>query len=167
MTVKIIVVIAFCLFWWLMCYLNTGGDKKNMLGFRSYPKQVQELVRKDPVLGKTAPREINMVKVLSGNVLLFTLVFLLIGAALKYTVGFADFADAFLYILILGEAVNLFDLLVIDLMWWRNTPRIRFSCARDKELYKNPEMHVGSFLRGIPMYLLVAVLVAAFLSLLP
>ncbi len=167
MIAKICVVVGMCLFWWLMCYLNTGGDKKNLLGFRSYPPEVRELVRKDPVLGPSAPAEANLVKVLVSNALLFTVVFLIIGVILKYTVGFTGFVDAFLYILVLGEALNLFDLLVIDLLWWRNTPRIRFSCVLDKALYQNPKMHVGSFLRAIPMYLVVALIVAGILVVLP
>ncbi len=167
MIAKICVVIGMCLFWWLMCYLNTGSDKKNLLGLRSYPPEVQELVRKDPVLGQSAPAEANLVKIFCSNLLLFTVVFLIIGVILKYTVGFTGFADAFLYILILGEVLNLFDLLVIDLLWWRNTPRIRFSCVEDKALYQDPKMHVGSFIRGLPMYLVVALIVAGILAVLP
>lgn len=167
MIAKICVVIGMCLFWWLMCYLNTGSDKKNLLGLRSYPPEVQELVRTDPVLGQSAPAEANLVKIFFSNLLLFTVVFLIIGVILKYTVGFNGFVDAFLYILILGEVLNLFDLLVIDLLWWRNTPRIRFSCVEDKALYQDPKMHVGSFVRGLPMYLVVALIVAGILAVLP
>ncbi len=29
--------------------------------------------------------------------------------------------------LLLGQALNLFDFLVIDLLWWRHTKRVRFS----------------------------------------
>ncbi len=120
-----------------------------------------------PVLGQSAPAEANLVKIFCSNLLLFTVVFLIIGVILKYAVGFTGFADAFLYILILGEVLNLFDLLVIDLLWWRNTPRIRFSCVEDKALYQDPKMHVGSFIRGLPMYLVVALIVAGILAVLP
>ena len=43
MIVKILVVIGFCFLFWLICYANPGSDEKNMRGFRSYPKEVQEL----------------------------------------------------------------------------------------------------------------------------
>ncbi len=167
MVAKICVVVGMCLLWWLMCYLNTGNDKKNMLSFRSYPPEVQAMVREDPVLGASAPAEASLVKIFASNLLLFTVVFLILGVILKYTVGFSGFWDAFLYVLLLGEVLNLFDLLVIDLLWWRNTPRIRFSCVEDKALYQNPKMHVGSFVRGVPMYLVVALIVAGILALLP
>lgn len=37
---RIIFVIGLCLLFWLICYLNTGSDKNNMIGFRSYTKEV-------------------------------------------------------------------------------------------------------------------------------
>ena len=80
-------------------------------------------------------------------------------------IGFHGFADTFLFILIWGEALNLFDLLIIDLLWWRNTKRIRFSCAPDKALYQHPKKHIGSFVRGAVMYVIVAVISAGILML--
>lgn len=164
---KITFIVGLCLLFWGICYLNTGNDQKNMIGFRSYPKEVQELVKKDPVLGKKAPKEINMFKILVSNFILFTVIFLIVGLIIKYTVGFSDFMDAFVYFLVLGETLNLFDLIVIDLLWWRNTERIRFSCVPDKALYQNPSVHIASFIRAIVMYFVIALLVAAILNVLP
>lgn len=115
--VRVIIVIFMCLLLWLICFLNTGSDKKNMLGFRSYPKEVQEAVRKDPLLGNMAPDRIDLGKVLLENILLFTVIFFVVGIILKYTTGFINFYDAFIYFLILGETINLFDLVFIDLIW--------------------------------------------------
>lgn len=165
MAVKIAVIIGLCLLFWLICFLNTGNDKKNMLGFRSYPKEVQEIVKNYSTLGKIAPKKVSLVRVFMSNLILFTIIFVVVGFALKYTVGFDDFKDAFIYFLILGETLNLFDLVVIDLIWWRNNPRIRFSCATDKKLYQNPSVHVESFIRAIFMYLIIAILVSLILNL--
>lgn len=131
---KVSFIVGLCLLFLGICYLNTGNDQKNMMGFRSYPKEVQELVKKDSVLGEKAPKEINMVKVFVSNFILFAVIFLIVGLIIKFAVGFSDFMDAFVYFLILGETLNLFDLVVIDLLWWRNTKRIRFSCVPDKAL---------------------------------
>ena len=118
------------------------------------------------MLAKYAPLEVNLVKVLACNFVLFTAIFLGVGLVIKHSVGFEGFADTFVYFFILGEVLNLFDLIVIDLLWWRNTPRIRFSCARDKELYQDPSVHVASFARGVVMYVAVALVVAGLLALL-
>ncbi len=165
--IKVCLVIGLCLFWWLMCYINTGGDEKNLRGLRSYPKEVQEMMRNDKTLGEKAPAEANIPKVFTENLILFTVLFLIIGLVLKYTIGFKGFLDIFIYFLIMGESLNLFDLVVIDLLWWRNTKRIRFSFIPDKSLYQNPSMHIGSFVRGLVMYVIVALIVAGVLTLLP
>ncbi|MGN0351024.1 MAG: hypothetical protein ACI4ES_05170 [Roseburia sp.] len=79
---------------------------------------------------------------------------------LKFTIGFQDFAEILIYFLIFGEVLNLFDLVVIDLLWWRNTKRIRFSFIPGKQFYQNPKQHVDSFFRGILVFALVAVIVS-------
>lgn len=80
--------------------------------------------------------------------------------------GLTGFGAAFWFFLALGEGLGLFDLVVIDLLWWRNTKRIRFSFLPEKELYHNPDKHIGSFIRGIPLLAVVAVLSAGVVTLL-
>lgn len=49
--------------------------------------------------------------------------------------------------------------MVIDLLWRRHTKRVRFSGTENQpELYADPSNHIASFLRGIVMLLLVAIL---------
>ena len=54
---------------------------------------------------------------------------------------------------------------LIDLFWWRNTKRIRFSFLPEKEIYQNPAKHIGSFVRGIPLFAVIAALSALVVSL--
>lgn len=63
------------LLYWGACYLGTGTDKKNLMGLRSYPEEVQSLVRKDAQLAKDVPKEKSIAAILLGNLLLFTIVF--------------------------------------------------------------------------------------------
>ena len=102
---------------------------------------------------------------LLGNLVLFTVVFSLIGLIFKSFFAFDGYLSAFWYFLILGEGLGLFDLLVIDLLWWRNTKRIRFSFLPEKEAYQNPAKHIGSFVRGIPLFAAIAALSALIVSL--
>ena len=157
---KILPAFALYFFYWLVCYLATGTDRKNLTGLRSYPDAVQRAVRAHPELGNIAPREKPTASILLGNLLLFTVVFSVLGLALKGVLGLNDFEAAFRFFLALGEGLGLFDLVVIDLLWWRNTKRIRFSFLPEKAAYQDPSKHVGSFLRGIPLFAVVAVLAA-------
>ncbi len=163
--IRIFFIVFLCLLFWLICYLNTGNDKKNMLSFRSYPKAVQDLVRKDEILSKMIPKQANLSKVFISNLLMFTIIFLIVGLIIKHTSGFKSFMDTFIYFLLLGEIMNVFDLFIVDLLWWRNSPRIRFSCVSDKSLYLDYTYHLASFKRAVLMYLLTAFIVSVILCL--
>ena len=157
---KIIVAAAFYFLYWGVCFLGTGTDRKNLLGLRSYPEEVQNRVRNDPQLEKVVPKAKSTVAVLLGNFLLFTVVFSVLGLALKNVLNLNDYLSVFWYFLAFGEGLGMFDLLVIDLLWWRSTKRIRFSFLPEKEYYQNPKKHIESFWRGIPLFAATAALVA-------
>ena len=157
---KIIVAIAFYFLYWGVCFLGTGTDKKNLMGLRSYPEEVQKRVRSDPQLGKAVPKEKSRAAVLLSNLLLFTVAFSVLGLALKSVLNLDGYLSAFWYFLAFGEGLGLFDFLVIDLLWWRNTKRIRFSFLPEKKYYQNPKKHIDSFWRGIPLFAAAAALAA-------
>lgn len=166
MTVKAATAVLFYLFCWFCCFLGTGTDRKNLAGLRSYPDAVQAAVRAHPALGKNAPQEKPLLAILFGNLLLFAIVFSVLGLALKNLLGLNDFRTAFWFFLALGEGLGVFDLVIIDLLWWRSTKRIRFSFLPEKAPYQDPRKHIGSFLRGIPLFAVVALLAAGIVTLL-
>lgn len=98
--------------------------------------------------------------ILLSNLVFFTAVFVVLGLVLKEPLKLTNFEEAFWYFLLLGEGLGLFDLVIIDLLWWRNTKRIRFSFLTEKAPYQDPDKHIGSFVRGIPLFAAVAVLSA-------
>ena len=154
---KWFIIPAFWFLYWGICFLCTGTDKKNLAGLRSYPDAVQSIVREKLA---DAPKEKSIPSILLGNIILFIVVFSALGLGFKSVLAFEDYRSAFWYFLILGEGLGLFDLLVIDLLWWRNTKRIRFSFLPDKGIYQDPSKHIGSFVRGIPVFAVIAALSA-------
>ena len=166
MGAKVLTAVIFYFVYWGICFLGTGTDAKNLIGLRSYPDAVQQAVRQNPQLGAKVPAAQPMWQILASNIGLFSVVFAVLGLALKPVLGLDSFAAAFWYLLALGEGLGLFDLVVIDLLWWRNTRRTRFSFLPDKAMYQDPGKHIGSFVRGIPMFAVVAALSAAVVSLL-
>lgn len=163
---KLIVTFAFYFLYWFICFLCTGTDRKNLAGLRSYPDAVQKAVREHPVLGKAAPQEKSTAAILLSNLLLFTVVFSVLGLALKSVLGLNNYLSAFWYFLAFGEGLGLFDLLVIDLLWWRSTKRIRFSFLPEKKYYQDPKKHIESFWRGIPLFAAAAALAALIVTVL-
>ena len=89
------------------------------------------------------------------NLLLFTALLFAMGLLTRQEY----FAGNFLNTLLLGQALNLFDFLVIDLLWWRHTKRVRFSGTEESpELYADPRKHFYAFLRGVLLFLAVALI---------
>lgn len=138
--------------YWGVCYLGTGTDRKNLIGLRSYPQEVQSRVQNNPHLAKDIPKAKSMAVIVLNNLILFTVVFSALGLALKSVLNLNDYISSFWYFLALGEGLGLFDLTVIDLLWWRSIKRIRFSFLPKKKYYQDPEKHIGSLLRGIPIF---------------
>lgn len=106
--------------------------------------------------GKTVPKEKSIISVLLGNLMLFTVVFSVLGLALKNPLGLSSFGTTFLFFLALGEGLGLFDLVIIDLLWWRNTKRIRFSFLQEKADYHPPIStlpHFFGVFRCLPWWL--------------
>lgn len=145
--------IIICLIMWLICFFATGTDEKNLIGLRSYPVKIQEMIKNNEKYKKKVKPK-NLIKIFITNLIMFVVILFIFGIFIKSN----DFKTNFTNILVLGEVLNLFDLIVIDLLWWRNTKRIRFKDIPEKKEYQNPKQHIDSFLRGIIMYLLVAII---------
>lgn len=156
----IIEIIILCTVFFALCFLGTGTDEKNIKSYASYPDEVQKRIREvDKYQGKF--HEANELVTWFANLVVFLVLFMIFGAFLREK----DFTQNFIKLLILGEALNIFDLVVIDLLWWRNTKRIRFSKIQEKTLYQNPKKHIEAFFRAIPMYIVVAAVDGYFLTL--
>lgn len=156
----IIEIIILCAVFFALCFLGTGTDEKNIKSYASYPDEVQKRIREvDEYQGKY--HEANKLVTWFANLVVFLVLFMIFGAFLREK----DFTQNFIKLLILGEALNIFDLVAIDLLWWRNTKRIRFSKIPEKSLYQNPKKHIEAFFRAIPMYIIVAAVDGYFLTL--
>ena len=163
---KIMIAAVFYFLYWGVCFLGTGTDRKNLIGLRSYPDEVQTRVQSDPQLGQAVPKAKSTAAILLSNLLLFTVVFSVLGLALKSVLGLNNYLSAFWYFLAFGEGLGLFDLLVIDLLWWRSTKRIRFSFLPEKKYYQDPKKHIESFLHGMPLFAAIAALTALIVTVL-
>lgn len=156
----IIEIIILCAVFFVLCFLGTGTDEKNLKSYASYPDEVQKRIREaEGYQGKY--RKANKLATWFANLVVFLVLFMIFGAFIREK----DFTQNFIKLLILGQALNIFDLLIIDLLWWRNTKRIRLTKVPEKSLYQNPKKHIEAFLRAIPMYIVVAAVDGYFLTL--
>lgn len=74
----IVCLIIYALFF-LMCFLGTGGDKKNIMSFYTYPDEVQALIRRDAALCDMIPKQSSRLVSFISNTILFSVVFIIAG----------------------------------------------------------------------------------------
>lgn len=104
----------------------------------------------------------NVEYLVISNFLLFLFVLFILGLFIKEN----GFTHNFLCLSIIGQGLNIFDLFIVDLLWWRNTKRVRLRKMPEKELYQNPKKHIEAFIRAFIMYLLIALIDGYILTLL-
>ena len=151
----IIETVILCIAFFLICFWGTGTDNKNLKSYSSYPDEVQNRIKSiAEYQGKF--KESNKVVTFISNFLLFLFVLFILGLFIKEN----GFTHNFLCLSIIGQGLNIFDLFIVDLLWWRNTKRVRLRKMPEKELYQNPKKHIESFWRGIPLFAAVAALSA-------
>lgn len=150
---KIISAVVLYLLFFLLCFLGTGTDEKNIRNFYSYPDKIQNEIGRS---GKfEIPKKKPYALTFLLNILAFFVVFIAIGLLIR--------EKSFWYFLALGEGLNLFDLLVIDLVWWQHSKRVRFTGIGNRKDYLGAEKHVMAFVRAIPVFAIAALLAAVIL----
>lgn len=147
----LIELIILCLIFFVLCFLGTGTDEKNLKNYDSYPDELQSKI-KEIVDYQGKFEERSKISTFIVNFIIFSLIFFFLGLKIRQD----SFIQNFISISILGQGLNIFDLLVIDLLWWRNTKRIRFTKIPEKSLYQNPRKHIEAFLRALLMYFFIA-----------
>ena len=144
----------------LFYFLITGRDNLNAKLLPFYGRELQEKLRNDDEL-KTkildlSPTTLFIIKSVFYIILLFVL-----GIFMRSDSFFKNFANLFIF----GQIVNLFDLGVIKLIYFRNSKRVRFNKFEGKELYLDAKSNYYIFLISIILFTSVAALDAALLLL--
>lgn len=145
--------VLLCAIFFILCFLGTGTDAKNLKNYSSYPDEVQIRISAIPEYQHRF-KEQNPFLTFTANFLLFLVILFVFGIFIRQS----NFAQNFLSLLILGQTLNVFDLIVIDLLWWRRTPRIRFSKLPQPALYQDPRKHISAFIRAFIMYFAIALI---------
>lgn len=83
------------------------------------------MVKKNPTLQFKIKIVSPFVSLIS-NIVVFGTVLFIFGLFVKEN----GFKANFISLLILGQCLNAFDFLVIDMLWWRNSKRVRFADAQ-------------------------------------
>ena len=145
--------IALCLLFTLMVYLITRDPIKSLY---NYPPRIQERVKTLDEYKDKIPTQKNKVAAKSVASILFVIILSLI---LRYVNGYTTFREAFGYGFLLWTIVNLYDAVVMDIIWFCHDPRFVFKGTEDMvEDYHDYWFHIKGFFIGEALALIVCAL---------
>lgn len=142
--------IIFCLLFTLMVYIISRDPIKTLY---NYPPKIQERVKSLKEYKDIIPTNKNkvMAKVFA-SIIFLTIICLL----LRYVNGYTGFVDSFCYGFLLWTIVNLYDLFVLDIIWFCHDKYFIFKGTEDMvDEYHNYLFHLKGFFIGEVLALII------------
>ena len=142
--------IILCLIFTLMIYIMSREPIKTLY---NYPPKIQERIKSlDEYKDKIPTNENKVVaKVIASIIFL-----IIICIVLRYINGYTTFKDSFIYGLILWTIVNLYDAIVLDIIWFCHDKHFVFKGTEDMiDEYHNYLFHIKGFFIGEGLALII------------
>ena len=145
--------VVLCLLFTLMVY---GMSRDPIKQLYNYPPRIQERVRSLPAYeGKIPTQKNKLAAKLTASVLFIVILSLI----LRYVNGCTSFLQAFGTGFLLWTIVNLWDVIVLDILWFCHDPRFVFEGTEDMTAdYHDYMFHIKGFLIGEVLALAVCAL---------
>lgn len=144
-----------CLAFTAMVYIMS---RKPINTLYNYPPRIQERVRSLEEYRDKVPTQKNKITAKLGALVLFTIIMALL---LRYVNKCTTFRDAFINGFILWTVVNLYDAIVLDIIWFCHDPYFVFKGTEDMvDDYHDYMFHIRGFFIGEALALVVCLLAA-------
>ena len=146
--------IILCLIFTFLVYLISRNPIKTLY---NYPPKIQERVKSLERYKNKIPTQKNKIFAKS---IASILIIITISLILRYINGYTSFFEGFGYGFLLWTIVNLYDLLVLDIIWFCHDSYFVFEGTEDmKDEYHNYLFHVKGFFIGELLALFVCLIV--------
>ena len=145
--------VILCALFTLMVYIMSREPIKTLY---NYPPKIQERVRSLQEYQNLIPTQKNKLV----KKILYTIIFLIILCiVLRYINGYTTFMDSFKYGFLLWTIVNLYDALVLDIIWFCHDKHFIFKGTEDMiDEYHNYWFHIKGFFIGELLALIICTL---------
>ena len=145
--------VILCLVFTGMVYAMSRDPIKTLY---NYPPAIQERVKSLPAYQDKIPTQKNKLGAKLGASMLFAAVLALL---LRYVNGYTTFWEAFGYGFLLWTVVNLWDMLVLDILWFCHDPHFVLPGTEDMVSgYHDYRFHIKGFCIGEGLALIVCAL---------
>lgn len=145
--------IVLCLVFTLMVCIMA---KNPIATLYNYPPKIQERVKSLDEYKDKIPTNKN--KILAKS-LASVLIIVIVSLILRYINGYTTFRETFINSFIIWTVVNVYDVVVMDIIWFCHDKRFRFKGTEDMEKeYKNYMFHIKGSLFGEIIGLVICVI---------
>lgn len=142
--------IILCLFFTLMVYIISREPIKTLY---NYPPNIQERVKSLDEYKNIIPTKENKIVTKLFASILFLVIICII---LRYINGYTTFSESFGYGLLLWTIVNLWDVIVLDIIWFCHDKYFVFKGTEDMiNEYHNYWFHIKGFFIGELLALII------------
>jgi hypothetical protein len=145
--------VVLCLVFTLMVYFMSRDPIKTLY---NYPPKIQERVKSLDEYKDQIPTQKNKIAAKVCASILFVIILSLI---LRYVNGYTTFGKAFGYGFLLWTIVNLWDAVVLDILWFCHDPHFVIKGTEDMVSdYHDYRFHIKGFFIGEALALVVCAL---------
>lgn len=153
MMIFVIESVVLCLVFTLMVYIMS---RKPIRTLYNYPPKIQERVRSLEEYKDQIPTEKNKISAKIAACILFVIV---ISLVMRFVNGYTTFLQAAGRGFLLWTIVNLYDAIVLDIIWFCHDPYFVFKGTEDMvDEYHNYLFHIKGFFIGESLALVVCAL---------
>ena len=147
--------IVLCLIFTLMVYLMSREPIKSLY---NYPPNIQERVKTLDEYKDQIPTQKNK---LAAKICACALFVVVLSIILRYINGYTTFLQAFGYGFLLWTIVNLWDAIVLDIIWFCHDPHFVFKGTEDMVSdYHDYWFHINGFLIGEGLAVVICTIAA-------
>lgn len=145
--------IGLCTLFTLMVYIMSREPIKTLY---NYPPKIQERVKTLDEYKDKIPTQKNKLAAKLGASVIFLAI---ICAVLRYINGYTTFIESFGYGFLLWTIVNLYDAIVLDIIWFCHDKHFVFKGTEDMiDEYHNYWFHIKGFFIGEGLALIICAL---------
>lgn len=135
--------IVLCALFTLMVFIMS---RKPINTLYNYPPKIQERVKSLDEYKDKVPETKNKV---AAKLIASILFLVIIALILRFINGYTTFLESFKYGFLLWTIVNLYDAIVLDIIWFCHDPHFVFKGTEDmKDEYHNYWFHIKGFFIG-------------------
>jgi len=146
--------VVLCLLFTVMVYIMSREPIKTLY---SYPPKIQERVKALDEYKEKIPTKKNKI---FAKIIASVLIVIIISVVLRYINGYTTFIEGFGYGFLLWTIVNIYDAVVMDIIWFCHDPYFVFKGTEDMvDEYHNYWFHIKGSLIGEILALAICAIV--------